>query len=176
MRPDHGPPFATPAVCGLSTLSGWWITRGSRQQRMEPGRPEPNGAHERRPRPRTADATRPPEPHQVAPPARVARCGREDHAARPHAARHSSTQAARSRPSPRALPAQLPAPTEPGHSLVRRVSTAGTVRVQTHQLFLRETRRQEDIAVEETGDGIWSISCDAVLLARLDARDFKRSV
>ena len=49
LRTDHGPPFATPAVCGLSKLSVWWSKRGIRHQRMAPGRPEPNGAHERKP-------------------------------------------------------------------------------------------------------------------------------
>jgi hypothetical protein len=32
---------------------------------------------------------------------------------------------------------------------------------------------QEDIALEETADGLWSISFYDVLLVRLDARDFK---
>jgi putative transposase len=40
IRTDHGAPFATPAFCGLSKLSVWWITLGIRHQRLEPGRPE----------------------------------------------------------------------------------------------------------------------------------------
>ena len=35
------------------------------------------------------------------------------------------------------------------------------------------TLLQEDIALEEAADGIWSISFYDVLLARLDARDFR---
>lgn len=46
-------------------------------------------------------------------------------------------------------------------------------RFQTPQLFISETLRQEDIAWEESADGIWSISCSDVLLARLGERDFK---
>jgi putative transposase len=72
------------------------------------------------------------------------------------------------------MPAKLPAPTYPGHSLVRRVSTAGTFRFQTHQRFLSATLLQEDIALEETAEGVWSIDFYDVLLARLDARDFTR--
>lgn len=126
MRPDHGPPFATPAFCGLSQLSVGWITLGIRHQRLEPGRPEQHGRHERRHRPRNAEATRPPEHHQAAPHARFDRFCREDNDERPHAALHDSTPAARSRPSPRSLPAKLPAPPSPGHYVVRRVSHAGT--------------------------------------------------
>jgi putative transposase len=73
------------------------------------------------------------------------------------------------------MPAKLPAPAYPGHDLVRRVSKAGTFRFQTRQLLIRATRLQEDIAVEETAEGIWSISFYDVLLARLDERDVKLS-
>jgi putative transposase len=37
IRTANGPPFATPAFCGLSKLSVWWITLGIRHQRIEPG-------------------------------------------------------------------------------------------------------------------------------------------
>jgi putative transposase len=172
-RPDHGAPCAPPAFCGLSQLSVWWITLGIRHQRRAPGRPEQNGRHERLHRTLKADATRPPASHQQAPQARVERCCREDHAERPHDALHSCTPASLDRPSARPLPATLPPPAYPGHSLVRRVSTAGTFRFQTRQLCIRDTLLQEDMALEETADGIGSISCYDVLLARLDERDCK---
>jgi hypothetical protein len=69
------------------------------------------------------------------------------------------------------MPTQLPAPAYPGHWLVRRVSNAGTFRFQTRQRFPAIRSCGEDIALEETGDGLWSISFDDVLLARLDERD-----
>jgi len=53
------------------------------------------------------------------------------------------------------------------------VSNAGTMRFQTRQLFIRPTLLQADIALEETADGIWSIYFSDVLLARLNARDFR---
>lgn len=173
IRTDNGPPFATPAFCGLSKLSVWWIKLGIRHQRIEPGRPEQNGAHERMHRTLKAEATRPPEPSQAAQQARFDRFRREYNDERPHEALHYSTPASLYRPSPRSLPAPLPAPTYPGHYVVRRVSNAGTFRFQTRQLFISDTLLQEDIALEETADGIWSIYFYDVLLARLDERDFK---
>jgi hypothetical protein len=56
---------------------------------------------------------------------------------------------------------------------VRRVSNAGTFRFQKRQLFFSDTLLQEDIALEETGDGVWSIYFYDVLLDRLDDRDFR---
>lgn len=173
IRTDNGAPFATPAFCGLSKLSVWWIKLGIRHQRIEPGRPEQNGAHERMHRTLKAEATRPPEHHQRAQQARFDRFCREYNEERPHEALHYRTPASLYRPSPRPMPAKLPAPTYPGHYLVRRVSNAGTFRFQTHQLFISDTLLQEDIALEETADGIWSIYFYDVLLARLDERDFK---
>jgi len=46
-------------------------------------------------------------------------------------------------------------------------------RFQTRQLFISDTLLQEDIALEETADGIWSVYVYDVLLARLDERDFR---
>jgi transposase InsO family protein len=173
IRPDNGAPFATPAFCGLSKRSVWWITVGIRHQRMAPGRPEQNGAHERRHRTLNAEATRPPEPHQSAQQARFDRFCREDHEERPHAALDYRTPASVYQPSTRPMPPKLPAPASPGHALGRRVSHAGTFRFQTRQLFMSDTLLPEDIALEETAEGICSIYFYDVLLARLSERDFR---
>lgn len=47
IRSDNGSPFATPAPGGLSQLSIWWIKLGIRHERIEPGKPQQNGRHER---------------------------------------------------------------------------------------------------------------------------------
>jgi putative transposase len=173
IRTDNGAPFATPAFCGLSKLSVWWIKLGIRHQRIEPGRPEQNGRHERMHRTLKAEATRPPERNQTAQQARFDRFCQEYNHERPHEALGQRPPAALYRPSPRRMPAKIAEPEYPGHYLVRRVSNAGTFRFKSHQLFLSDTLLQEQIALEETGDGIWSIYFYDVLLARLDERDFK---
>jgi putative transposase len=172
IRPDNGAPFATPAVCGLSKLSVWWLTLGIRHQRLEPGRPEPNGRHERMHRTLNAEATRPPEQNQAAQQARFDRFCREYNHERPHEALGQRTPASLYHASPRRMPATRAEPDYPGHCLGRRGSNAGTFRFKSRQLFLSDTLRQEWIALEETGDGLWSISFYDVLLARLDERDF----
>ena len=53
------------------------------------------------------------------------------------------------------------------------MSRAGTFRFSGHQLFLSDTLMDEDIALEEVGDGVWSILFYGLLLARLDERDHK---
>jgi putative transposase len=172
MRTANGPPLATPACCGRATRRVWWLTLSSPHQRLEPGRPAPHGRHERRHRTLTAAATRPPEQHPAAQQARFDRGGREYHPDRPHEALGQRTPAARYHASPRPMPAKRAEPESPGHGLVRRVRNAGTCRWKRRQLVLSDTWRQDGSALDETGDGLWSIDVYAVLLARLDDRDF----
>ncbi len=47
IRSDNGAPFATKGAGGLSELSAWWIRFGIRPERIEPGKPQQNGRHER---------------------------------------------------------------------------------------------------------------------------------
>jgi len=48
IRTDNGTPFAAPcALFGLSRLSVWWLRLGIQLQRIQPGKPQQNGRHER---------------------------------------------------------------------------------------------------------------------------------
>ena len=47
IRSDNGPPFASTGAAGLSQLSVWWLRLGIRVERIEPGKPQQNGRHER---------------------------------------------------------------------------------------------------------------------------------
>jgi len=48
IRSDNGSPFAARhSPLGLSRLSAWWLTLGIDLDRIEPGRPDQNGGHER---------------------------------------------------------------------------------------------------------------------------------
>jgi transposase InsO family protein len=46
-RSDNGVPVATSALHGLSHLNVWWMRLGIAHQRIHPGQPQENGAHER---------------------------------------------------------------------------------------------------------------------------------
>lgn len=47
IRIDNGAPFASTAFGGLSRLSAWWVRLGIRPERIEKGKPNQNGRHER---------------------------------------------------------------------------------------------------------------------------------
>lgn len=60
MRTDHGAPFVTRPLCGLSALNGWCMRLGMQHQRIHPASPQENGAHERKHRTLKRGAIRPP--------------------------------------------------------------------------------------------------------------------
>jgi len=48
IRSDNGPPFASrKSLMGLTKLSVWWMALGIQLDRIEPGKPQQNGSHER---------------------------------------------------------------------------------------------------------------------------------
>lgn len=48
IRSDNGPPFASHmSIHGLTRLSVWWLSLGIKLDRIDPGSPQQNGAHER---------------------------------------------------------------------------------------------------------------------------------
>lgn len=48
IRSDNGTPFScSSALLGLSELSAWWLALGISLDRIDPGRPDQNGSHER---------------------------------------------------------------------------------------------------------------------------------
>jgi transposase InsO family protein len=162
---ESRPPFLSPPHRARSRRPAV----GIRHQRIEPGRTEQNGRHARMHRTFKAEATRPPERNQATQRARFDRICREYNHERPHEALGQRTPASRYHASQRRMPAKLAEPEYPGHGLGRRISHAGTFRFKSRPLFLSDTLLQEWVALEETGDGMWSICFYDVLLARVDA-------
>jgi len=60
MRIDNGPPFASLSLGGVGQLSKWWIKLGIKPERIEPGKPQQNGRHERMHRSLKAAVVSPP--------------------------------------------------------------------------------------------------------------------
>lgn len=172
IRTDNGVPFATSGIHGLSLLNVWWMRLGIQHQRIHPGRPQQNGAHERMHRTLKRGAIRPPRRNAEAQQRAFNRFRTEYNTERPHDHLGGATPASRYHPSPRAYPTRLPAQDYPGHFLVKKITTGGTFRFQHRLLFLAHSLTTHHIGLEETDDGIWSIYFNTVLLAKLDERDY----
>ncbi len=171
IRTDNGVPFATSGIHGLSQLNVWWMRLGIQHQRIHPGRPQQNGAHERMHRTLKRGAIRPPRTNAPAQQRAFNRFRTEYNTERPHQHLGGQTPSSRYHPSLRAYPRHLPAQEYPGHFLVKKITTGRTFRFQHRPLFIANSLTHHHIGFEETADGIWSIYLNTVLLAKLDERD-----
>lgn len=171
IRSDNGTPFASTGIHGLSQLSVWWLRLGIQHQRIRPGQPQQNGAHERLHRTLKAEAIRPARGSLVAQQRAFTAFRQLYNEERPHAALDGQTPASRYVPSARLYPERLPPLDYPGHFQVRHVTTAGTFRFQGRVLFIATALAQHPIGLDQTADGVWSIYLGTVLLARLSERD-----
>ena len=73
--------------------------------------------------------------------------------------------------SPRPYAERLPPLEYPRHSLVKKITTGGTIRVRQKLLYLANAMVDQHIRLEETDEGIWTIYIDTILLATFDGRD-----
>jgi putative transposase len=170
IRSDNGPPFASTGLAGLSRLSVWWIRLGIRPERIARGHPEQNGSHEQFHAVLKADTTRPPAADAPAQQRRFTRFCAEYNHERPHEGLHDEVPATHYQPSPRPLPARVPALEYPAHLEIRRVSPIGQISWGGQLLFVSGALAGEDIAFEEVDDGLWTVYFATVILGRLDER------
>jgi transposase InsO family protein len=172
IRTDNGVPFASAAIHGLSFLNVWWLRLGIRHQRIQPGRPQQNGAHERMHRTLKRQAVRPVRRTCAAQQRAFDAFRREYNTVRPHEWLNQDTPASHYSPSPRPYPSRLPAIEYPGHFLVKKITTGGTFRFHRKVLYLANALTDQPIGLEETDDGLWAIYFNTVLIATLNERDY----
>lgn len=172
MRSDNGPPFATTSIHGLSKLSVWWMRLGIRHDRITPGTPSENGAHERMHRTLKRRAIRPARATMGAQQRAFNAFRAEFNEERPHESLGMVTPASVYTPSPRPYPARLPVPEYPGHFTVKKITTGGTFRFGNRVLYLANALTGELVGLDEVDDGVWHIFFNTVLLATLDERDY----
>jgi putative transposase len=173
IRTDNGVPFANTGLHGLTQLGVWWMRLGIQHQRIRPGSPQENGAHERMHRTLKAETTRPPAADLAGQQRAFHAFRREYNTVRPHAALAGEPPAARYTPSERAYPAELPPLEYPGHFTVKRVTNAGTIRCKDRLLFLANALKQHHVGLEERDDGLWSLYLGQVLIGTIDERTRK---
>jgi transposase InsO family protein len=172
IRTDNGVPFATQAIHGLSYLNVWWMRLGILHQRIRPGCPQENGAHERMHRTLKRQAIKPVRATCAAQQRNFDAFQREYNTERPHEHLNQETPASQYDASPRPYPERLPPLEYPGHFVVKKITTGGTFRFRSRLLYLANAMVDQHIGLEETDDGIWAIHFNTILLATFDERDY----
>lgn len=173
IRTDNGAPFATTTLARLSTLSAWWVRLGVLPELIEPGRPDQNGRHERMHRTLKAATTRPAAGRLAAQQRRFNSFRDEFNPDRPHEALDQQTPASCYAPSPREMPATLPALEYPDRFEVRYVSANGGIRWNRRGVNVSTVGIGDYVGLEEIDDGIWNVYFGPLKLGRLLERHLR---
>jgi putative transposase len=170
---DNGPPFASLAAAGLSRLSIWWIKLGITPVRIEPGKPQQNGRHERMHRTLKAETARPPAASLKAQQRRFDRFRAEFNHERPHEALGQAVPASFYQPSARAYPTRLEDPAYPADYELRRVRSNGEIKWQGELIFIAGPLIGEVIGLHENDNGDAEAYFGPMHLGTIDAVTFK---
>jgi putative transposase len=170
IRVDNGAPFASVGIGGLSELSVWWIKLGIRPERIEPGKPEQNGRHERMHRTLKQETADPPKAN-IREQQRAFNAFREEYNhQRPHAALDDQTPGECYIRSPRIYVGRLKPEEYPEGFEVRVVSEGGQIRWNRARVFVGRALEGERIGLEPTEDGKWRVWFSFYELGELDER------
>jgi len=169
MRSDNGPPFASTAAGGLSPLSVRLIKAGVVPERIDPGKPQQNGRHERLHLTLKQDTASPPAASLRAQQRRFDAFRRIFNEERPHEALDQTTPASHYRPSRGSYTGRLREPEYPGDRLVRRVRHHGEIKWCGELVYISEALVGEPIGLEQIGDDRWLLRYGPIPLGHLDA-------
>lgn len=170
IRSDNGSPFGSVAIGGLSALAVWWMKLGIVPERIQPGRPDQNGRHERM-HLTLNETEQPTAAYDLRKQQRrfnkFRKCFNEE---RPHEGLGQKTPASIYRPSPRPYTGKVKEPEYASGMETRKVQTRGEFYWKGGAIFLSETLRGETIGLEETSAERWQIRYGDVVLGTLDDR------
>jgi len=172
-RTDIGVPLATNPLARLSQLSAWWVRLGLLPACIEPGQPQQNGRHERRPRTLKAENTRPPAAARRARQRTFDRFRQAFNCERPHETRELKTPASCDEVPPCAMPTKLPPLAYPDRFEVRYVGANGGIRWNHHWVNVSHTCAGEYVGLEEIDDGVWNVYFGPLKLGRFLERHMR---
>lgn len=174
IRTDNGVPFASTTIAGLSRLAIWWITLGILPERIEPGKPQQNGRHERMHRTLKQAAVNPPEKDWRTQQQSFDRFIHDYNHERPHEALGQLTPASQYQSSPRNYTDTLEELIYPDYFEIRTVQRNGTVYCKNHMIYIGEVLKEHRVGLYEIAEGVWEVYFGSVLLGRYDERDARK--
>jgi transposase InsO family protein len=157
IRTDNGSPFATRGIGGLSGLSIWWLKLGIVPERIEPGKPQQNGRHERMHLTLKQETAQPPEKTFSKQQGRFERFRTEYNTIRPHEALGQRTPSELYVPSSRPYPRRMPKVEYDTGLEVRSVQANGTICWHKRSLYVGESLRYEHVGMQALAEGTWLI-------------------
>jgi transposase InsO family protein len=176
IRSDNGPPFASTGLGGLTELSAWLIRLGIRVERIEPGKPQQNGRHERMHLTLKREAASPPRYSLAAQQRRFDAFRREFNQDRPHEALRFATPATVYAPSARLFPERLGRDDYPFDVERTVVDKHGFIKCAGRRVRVGVALRHELVEMRPASRKRWAISFGPVLLGYFDELRWRNGV
>jgi putative transposase len=168
IRSDNGAPFASmQGLRGLTALSAWWYALGIELERIEPGQPQQNGAHERMHLDVAREVEGCPAPTLVQESKRLEHWRLEYNLERPHEALGMRTPAELYQPSPRPFQPTRAWP-YPCWYARRRVRRDGSIRLRGKLIFISEALRGQELGMEPLDEERWALWFCQLRLGEID--------
>lgn len=171
IRTDNGVPFASHSIGGISHLSKWWIRIGIFPERIKPGQPQQNGAHERMHRTLKDAAIQPPGRNFKHQQKLFDIFKQEYNEERPHEVLQQKPPASAYRKSSKEMPRKLLELEYPRHYQVTRVSSKGIMYCLASMVYAGHVLEGEHVGMEEVQDGVWKVYFGPIYLGFFDQRD-----
>jgi transposase InsO family protein len=175
IRTDNGVPFASRSLGGISHLSKWWIRLGILPERIKPGKPQQNGAHERMHRTLKDAAIKPPGRNLKHQQKLFDGFRHEYNEERPHETLQQKTPSSQYQKSLREMPVQLAELAYPGHYRINPVSSNGHVYCFSSIVYVGHVLKGEHVGMVEVQDGVWKVYFGPIYLGRFDQCDTMKS-
>ena len=174
MRSDNGVPFSSRGLFGLSKLSVWWLKLGIKLERIQPGKPQQNGRHERMHKTLKLSVTKPPARNLLSQQEKFNFFSEEFNHERPHEALQMKTPSQVYKKSVREYPKLIPELSYPMHDQKLLVTQCGTIRLKNSQrVFISETLGGQYLGLNQVADEIWQLSFMDYELGFFDTETYK---
>jgi transposase InsO family protein len=168
IRTDNGAPFAGTGLLGLSKLSLGWMKMGIVHERIQPGRPQQNGRHERMHRTLKVDTASPPAATLRLQQKRFDRFRHVFNHVRPHEGLNNETPGSLYQPSTKMFPRAVAEYIYPNGFVTRRVNNSGDISWQKDRVFISEVFRFEELGLEEVEEDFYKVFFREVEIGEFD--------
>lgn len=177
IRSDNGPPFASTGLLGLTKLCVWWMRLGIWPERIEPGKPQQNGRHERMHRTLKRSACKPARQDLRAQQDAFDQFVKDYNYDRPHQALQMKRPIELYTPSTRQMPSRLEPLEYPSAMLVRKVDDSGRIKLDGQEIHISQALPGEYLGLRfEEDDRHVSVFFDQLHLGSIDLLPERRSI
>ncbi|WP_246834268.1 transposase, partial [Leptospira bourretii] len=149
-------------------LSVWWIKLGIKLERIEPGKPQQNGRHERMHKTLKEETALPPRSSLETQQKAFRDFQKEFNYLRPHEGIQNSFPADHYRKSTRKFPKRIVKASYPTNIMIGEVNDIGNLHFEGHRIFLSSALADEEVGLEEISDRHVKIHFYGVSLGVID--------